>query len=100
MTETETAPNDTQVPGPTRLQPFQIAILIGVLVGLITVASGIAATVFQFHDDSSVTREVFDNIPAWMKVVFYTVIPIVIVIGGFNVRAADEELGARRTRPA
>ena len=86
MTATETAPEEapeSTVPGPKRLQPYQIAIVIGVAVALVTVASGIAASVFQFHDDSSVTREVFDNIPAWLKVAFYTVIPIVIVYGGF-----------------
>ena len=86
MTATETAPEEapeSTVPGPKRLQPYQIAIVVGVAVALVTVASGIAASVFQFHDDSSVTREVFDNIPAWLKVAFYTVIPIVIVYGGF-----------------
>ncbi len=86
MTATETASeeaSETTVPGPKRLQPYQIAILIGVLVGLVTVVSGIAASVFQFHGDSPITREVFENIPAWMKVAFYTVIPIVIVYGSF-----------------
>ncbi|MEZ5269685.1 MAG: hypothetical protein R2789_14335 [Microthrixaceae bacterium] len=84
MTATETAPEEapeSTVPGPKRLQPYQIAIVIRIGVALVTVASGIAASVFQFHDDSSITREVFDNIPAWLKVTFYTVIPIVIVYG-------------------
>jgi Fe-S oxidoreductase/nitrate reductase gamma subunit len=86
MTATETAPeqaSDTEVPGPKRLQPYQIAIVIGVLVALITVGSGILATITQWHGDEPVTREVFANIPAWLKVTFYTVVPIVIVYGGF-----------------
>ena len=85
MTATETAPDKASdpVPGPKRLQPYQIAIVIGVLVALITVGSGVFATITQWHGDEPVTREVFENIPAWLKVTFYTVIPIVIVYGGF-----------------
>ncbi|MFV0316244.1 MAG: heterodisulfide reductase-related iron-sulfur binding cluster, partial [Microthrixaceae bacterium] len=86
MTATD-APTDeaaeTAVPGPKRLQPYQIAITIGALVALVTVISGIAASILQFHDDSSMTREVFDNIPAWLKVAFYTLVPIAIVYGAF-----------------
>ncbi|MCO5319325.1 MAG: respiratory nitrate reductase subunit gamma, partial [Microthrixaceae bacterium] len=87
MTATDTATEEAtkeSVPGPARLQPYQIAITIGVIVALITVGSGIFASITQWHDESSVTREVFDNIPAWLKVTFYTVIPIVIVYGGFT----------------
>jgi Fe-S oxidoreductase/nitrate reductase gamma subunit len=69
------------VPGPKRLQPPQIAILIGVGIALVTVVSGIAATVFQFHDDAEVQREVFGGLPTWLKVVFYTVLPIVFIVG-------------------
>ena len=65
-----------------RIKPHQLAIGLGVLVGLVTVASGIAATVFQFHDDSEITRETFGNIPSAWKLVFYSVIPVLIVYGG------------------
>jgi len=83
MSATDTAPEETQVPGPKRLQPYQISIILGLAIGLITVLSGIAATVNQWHDESPLGREVFGNIPAWMKVVFYTVVPLLIVYGGF-----------------
>jgi Fe-S oxidoreductase/nitrate reductase gamma subunit len=83
MTANDTAEEETSVPGPKRLQPHQLAIALGALIALITVASGIAATVNQWHDESEVTREVFLNIPSWMKLVFYTVLPIVILYGGW-----------------
>ncbi|MCZ7628056.1 MAG: respiratory nitrate reductase subunit gamma [Microthrixaceae bacterium] len=86
MTATETASeeaSETEVPGPARLQPYQIAITIGVVVALIVVGSGIFASIMQWHDESPITREVFENIPAWLKVAFYTVLPVVIVYGAF-----------------
>lgn len=83
VTETPEEAAGTEVPGPARLQPYQIAITIGVLVALVVVASGIFASAMGWHDDSPITREVFGNIPAWLKVAFYTIIPIVIVYGGF-----------------
>jgi len=54
---------------------------VGIGFALLTVTSGITATVFQWHDDSSVQREVFENIPSAWKAVFYTVLPILIVYG-------------------
>ncbi len=48
MSATDTAENtdtsDEAVPGPKRLRPQQIAILLGVGIALITVVSGIAAS--------------------------------------------------------
>src|SRR5690606_31643447 len=86
MSATETKPEadaetEAPVPGPKRLQPPQISILIGVLIALLVAVSGVAASVFEFHDDSPVQREVFGGIPSWLKVVFYAVLPIVFVIG-------------------
>jgi len=86
MTSTDTVTEEateTPLPGPKRLQPFHYAIILGLAIGAITVASGIASAVFDFHDDSPVQREVFGGLPTWFKVVFYTVIPVVIVWGGF-----------------
>ncbi len=54
---------------------------IGVGFAIVTVISGLAATVLQWHDDSPVQREVFGNIPSAWKTVFYTVLPIVIIYG-------------------
>jgi Fe-S oxidoreductase/nitrate reductase gamma subunit len=70
---------------PRRVKPTHIALGVGVAFAAITVTSGITATVLQWHDeDSAVQREVFGNIPAAWKTVFYTVLPIVIVYGAVN----------------
>jgi Fe-S oxidoreductase/nitrate reductase gamma subunit len=80
---------------PRRIRPSQVAVAIGLLVALITVASGVLATVLQWHDDSSVQREVFGNIPSAWKLVFYTVVPVAIVYGAvvFSWRVRNWERG-------
>jgi Fe-S oxidoreductase/nitrate reductase gamma subunit len=78
-----------------RVKPNQIAVGIGLAVALVTVVSGIAAALLQWHDDSEITREVFGNIPSAWKAVFYTVIPLAIVYGGlmFGARMKNWERG-------
>ena len=53
-----------------RLRPQHAVIAIGVAFALVTVVSGIAATVNQWHDDSEQTRETFANIPSALKLAF------------------------------
>ena len=65
----------------TRIKPHHLVVVLGVAVALFTAASGIVAGVAGFHDDSPITREVFGNIPAPLKVAFYTVIPVLLVYG-------------------
>ena len=86
---------DEKVPGPPRLRPNQIAIVIGVAIGLVVALSGVAATVFQFHDESAIQREVFDNIPGPLKLAFYTIIPMMFVYGAvmFSYRVRNWERG-------
>jgi Fe-S oxidoreductase/nitrate reductase gamma subunit len=88
----------------SRIKPLHVAIGVGVLLTLITIGSGVAATVFQFHDDSDVQREVFGNIPSAWKLVFYTVFPILILYGAilFGQRVMNWQRGApddRSTTP-
>jgi Fe-S oxidoreductase/nitrate reductase gamma subunit len=89
MSATDTAPAETEdekvpVPGPKRLQPYQISILIGVVIAAVTAGSGaLYEFVTGWHDESPVSRAVFSGIPDWMRLVFYTVIPVVIVYGAF-----------------
>jgi Fe-S oxidoreductase/nitrate reductase gamma subunit len=64
-----------------RITPDQLVVGIGVAFALVVVVSGIAATVLQWHDDSDVQREVFGNVPSAWKLVFYTVLPVLIVYG-------------------
>ncbi|HTN99774.1 MAG TPA: heterodisulfide reductase-related iron-sulfur binding cluster [Microthrixaceae bacterium] len=83
MSATDTHEIDASdvVPGPKRLRPNQIAILIGIVIAAVVAISGVAATVFQFHDDSPIQRHVFDNIPSPIRLAFYTLIPAMFVYG-------------------
>ncbi|HUS61375.1 MAG TPA: respiratory nitrate reductase subunit gamma, partial [Acidimicrobiales bacterium] len=78
-----------------RLKPSQVTLLVGVGLALVTAASGVIAAVAQQHDDSAVTREVFQNIPSAMRVVFYTVVPVLFLAGSwlFSQRVQNWERG-------
>jgi Fe-S oxidoreductase/nitrate reductase gamma subunit len=79
------------------IKPNQIAVGVGVAFAIVVVASGVAATVNQWHDDESfIQREVFGNVPSAWKAVFYTVIPLVIVYGAiiFGQRVKNWQRGA------
>ncbi len=95
-TDTHADATTEQVPGPKRLRPNQIAIVIGVAIALVVALSGVAATVFQFHDDSAIQREVFDNIPGPLKLAFYTILPVMFIYGAvmFSYRVRNWERGA------
>jgi Fe-S oxidoreductase/nitrate reductase gamma subunit len=96
VTELATQAEITTKP-PRRIQPTHIAVGVGVAFAILVVASGVAATVNQWHDNESlVQREVFGNIPSPWKAVFYTVIPLVIVYGAiiFSQRVKNWQRGA------
>ena len=88
------------VESPRRIKPHQLALGLGVLIAVVTVVSGIAATVFQFHDESEVTREVFENIPSPIKAAFYMIVPITLLYGAvaFSQRMKNWERGAPENR--
>ena len=88
--------SDAPAPGPRwRVAPNVVVVVIGILVALVTIASGVAATVLQWHDNSPVQREVFVNIPSAWRLVFYTVLPIALVYGAvqFSLRVRNWERG-------
>jgi Fe-S oxidoreductase/nitrate reductase gamma subunit len=97
MSATDTHADETTepLPGPTRLRPNQIAIVIGVAIALVVVLSGIASAVFKFHDDSPIQREVFGNVPGPVKLAFYTVLPVMFVYGAimFSYRMRNWQRG-------
>ena len=85
-TDTDTHAQVEATPGrPGGIRPHQVVIAIGLFFGLIfTWGSWLAATLFDFHTDSPIHREVFGNIPDAWVVVFYTVTSILIVYGAYN----------------
>ena len=55
-------PADAPPSAKARRSPSQLALAIGAVVAVVTVASGIAAALEQWHDDSPVSRHVFGNV--------------------------------------
>ncbi len=79
-----------------RLRPSDVVLAIWVGFALVTIVSGITGVVFEFHDDSIVSREVFGGIPSALRLAFYVVTPLLIVCAGvlFWQRVRNYERGA------
>ena len=82
------------------MRPHHAIIGLGVLIALFTALSGVAASVFKFHDDSPITREVFENIPSAIKFAFYLLIPLILIYGSvlFASRVKNWERGTPDNR--
>ena len=74
---------------PTRRRPLasKVVIILGVAVAVFTALSGVASQVFDQHDDATVTRVVFGGIPSALKLVFYIVIPVLLIYGSVLFRS-------------
>jgi Fe-S oxidoreductase/nitrate reductase gamma subunit len=83
---------------PTRIRPHHLAIGLGLGVAVFTALSGIVPVITDWQDPTSIHREVFGDIPAPLKVAFYTVIPMVLAWGAF--RFADRMKNWERGGPA
>jgi Fe-S oxidoreductase/nitrate reductase gamma subunit len=82
-------------PETKRFKASSAAIAIGLALAVITVASGVIATITQWHDDSPVTREVFGGVPGVLKATFYIVVPLLLIYGAvlFSFRVRNWERG-------
>ena len=97
-TEAVVAP-DTATP--RRVRPNHLIIGFWALIALVTVLSGIAASVFEFHhDEDAITRQVFQNVPTPVKVMFYTLVPALLIYVGFQLsfRVKNWQRGAPEKR--
>ncbi len=79
----------------SRMKPHHLVRLMGVGIALFTFGSYLAPFLFDFEDDEVVTRAVFENIPDAFKLGFYTVIPVLLIIGAweFSNRVKNWERG-------
>ncbi|MGB0114453.1 MAG: iron-sulfur protein, partial [Ilumatobacteraceae bacterium] len=89
---------------PARVKPHHLALVLGIAVGLFTIVSGILPQITKWHNDNAVHRVVFVNIPGPLQIMFYTVIPVMIIWGAFMFanRMKNWERGApsqRHTTP-
>ncbi len=83
------------------IRPNHLIIGFWILIALVTAGSGIAAAVFEFHhEEGAVTREVFGNIPTAIKVMFYSLVPALLIYCGFQLsfRVKNWQRGAPENR--
>jgi Fe-S oxidoreductase/nitrate reductase gamma subunit len=83
-------------------KPHQLVLVVGVLVALGTIASGIAPRITEWADDSRVTREPFGGVPDAMYWAFYVTAAVMLFVCAWLVsqRVRNYERGApddRRT---
>ena len=93
----EESDGSTAGTGPqTPIKANQLWLGVGLAMAVVTVLSGIASWVFNFHDDSEIQREVFVNVPTPLKVAFYTIVPVLLVWGSLQLsyRVKNWERGA------
>ena len=87
--------------GPSRgVRPNHLIIAFWAFFAVFTAVSGIASAVFNFGTTETVHREVFGNIPTAIKVMFYTVIPALLIYVGFQLsfRVKNWQRGAPEKR--
>ena len=89
---------------PARVKPHHLALVLGIAVGLFTIVSGVLPQITDWHNENAVHRVVFVNIPGPLQIMFYTVIPVMIIWGAFMFanRMKNWERGApsqRHTTP-
>ena len=77
-TDADTRTDDSP---PTRFKPHQISLVIGTAIALFTIVSGVLPQITKWENDNEVHRAVFINIPGPLQIVFYSVIPVMIVWG-------------------
>ncbi|MEZ5382639.1 MAG: (Fe-S)-binding protein [Microthrixaceae bacterium] len=108
-TSTET-PNDTGSSSKRRFRPYQIALGVGGGFAAITAASYLAELLWAehwsetYHEEHPVSRLMFNNIPGWLRLIFYVSVIAAILYGAFNFsnRVRNWERGGpedRRTTP-
>ena len=76
-----------------RVRPHHLVIGFGVFWALFAIGSGVAPLVFGWFDDSSVQREVFENVPSAWKLGFYSVLPVLFVCGAVCMATKRNAIG-------
>ena len=66
------------------LKPYQLSIALGIGIAAFTMISGIIPHIVHWHNDSLIQREVFDGIPGYLQIAFYTIIPALLVWGSLQ----------------
>ena len=93
---TTNAPSETTAVKRKGLKPYQLSIALGVGIATFTMVSGVIPHLVHWHNDSPIQREVFEGIPGYLQIAFYTIIPALLVWGSlqFADRIRNWERGA------
>ena len=93
---TTNATSETAAPQRKGLKPYQLSIALGVGIAAFTVISGILPHIVHWHNESPIHREVFEGIPGYLQIAFYTIIPALLLWGSlqFADRIRNWERGA------
>jgi len=92
---------DTSAGDKRKMRPNHMIIAFWAFMALVTIVSGIASAVFDFHHaDAAETRKVFGNIPTAIKVMFYSLLPALLIYVGFQLsfRVKNWQRGAPENR--
>ena len=63
-----------------RPKPHQVVLVVGVVAALGALASGVVPRFTKWHDNSSVSREVFFNVPEPIYWLFYATVAVMLVL--------------------
>ena len=99
-TEERQETEDVEVNNPpkgSRFKARHLVLTVGIGFAVVTAVSGLGSAYLRHHDDSPVQREVFQGIPSPFKLVFYTVLPLMIAYG--SVMFANRVKNWERGRP-
>lgn len=94
--ETEAAEITTPPKG-SPIKARHIVLGIGIGFAAVTAISGLASAFIKHEHDDAIQREVFQNIPGVFKLVFYTLMPLMIIYG--SVMFANRVKNWERGRP-
>jgi Fe-S oxidoreductase len=92
--ELTSSESETEQP-PRRVRPTEIVIGLGVAFAILTLVSGISSALRTEGPPPDISRPVFDGVPNVLRLVFYIVVPVLIVYGAvqFSRRTRNWERG-------
>ncbi len=68
---------------PKRVKPNQLALVLGIAMGIFIMVSGVLPQITGWENDNAIHRKVFGGIPGPMIIAFYTIIPVMVIWGAF-----------------
>jgi Fe-S oxidoreductase len=92
--ELTSSERDTERP-PRRVRPTEIVLGLGVAFAILVIVSGISSALRTEGPPPDISRPVFDGIPNVLRLVFYIIVPVLVIYGAvqFSRRTRNWERG-------